>query len=92
MHALIAQIVPKPQHLAEARTALENILPATRAEPGCRVFNLLEGDGALWLYEEWDDKAALEAHYIQPYTREVFAAYQDWLAEPVDITELEKLG
>ena len=92
--SLIARIVPKAEHFAAARQAIQAIVPETRREPGCREFTLHEardGSGALFLYETWADDAALEAHYAQPYTREVFHRYEDWLAAPVEITKLKRL-
>lgn len=92
---LFARITPKPEHLAAARQAVLGILSATRAEPGCRAFTLYDdqGDGGrLYLYEVWDDEAALTAHYAQPYTQAVFDSYREWLSEPVEITKLREIG
>ncbi|MBM7069616.1 putative quinol monooxygenase [Actibacterium sp. 188UL27-1] len=91
---LFATITPKPVHMAEARQAIERIIPATRAEPGCLDFVLHESAdaGCLHLYEEWVDQAALDQHYQMPYTAEVFAQYQEWLAAPVDIKKFTKIA
>lgn len=92
--SLFARIVPKAEHFADAKQAIQEIVPETQREPGCREFILREardGSGALFLYETWTDDAALEAHYVQPYTRAVFRRYEDWLAEPVEITKLKRL-
>ena len=92
---LFARIVPKPEHLSDARQAVLDIVPATLAEPGCQMFVLhddREGVGALYLYESWSDEAALAAHYDQPYTRAVFAQYESWLAAPVEVTKLRRLA
>ncbi|NEU13645.1 antibiotic biosynthesis monooxygenase [Methylobacterium sp. BTF04] len=92
---LFARITPKSEHLAAARHAVLDILSVTRAEPGCRVFTLHDdpgGGGCLYLYEVWDDEAALEAHHAQPYTQAVFDHYRLWLSEPVAITRLRQIG
>ncbi|MEO1082040.1 MAG: putative quinol monooxygenase [Pseudomonadota bacterium] len=90
---IIATINPRPEHLSDARKAISGIVERTCAEAGCRAFRLLEGsDGRLRLYEEWEDEAALKAHYEKDYTRAVFAAYEDWLAESVDIVHLRRLA
>lgn len=91
---ILARITPKPEHFDAARRAVLGIIPATRAEPGCRVFTLhagREGDERLYLYEVWEDEAALAAHHAAPYTRAVFESYRAWLAEPVEITKLREL-
>lgn len=92
---LFARITPKPEHVDAARRAVLDIVAQTRAEPGCRSFQLHEDRNDpkhLYLYEIWDDEAALAAHYAQGYTRQVFAHYEDWLAAPVEITKLRGLN
>ncbi len=91
---LFAKISPKPEFMAAARRAIEDIVSLTLQEPGCRKFVLHEGvgDGCLYLYEEWVDEAALERHYLQPYIAAVFEAYKEWLSEPVEITKLSRLS
>ena len=87
---VIARIKPHQAHLDAAREAICGIIDRTRAEPGCITFRLSENvdDGSLHLYEEWRDKAALAAHHDQTYTKSVFKAYEDWLAEEPQITHL----
>ena len=89
---VFARIKPRPEHLADARNAITAILDATRAEEGCLSFDLFDGhgDGCLYLFEEWVDQAALDTHYAQDYTAKVFAAYEEWLAEPVAVTKMSK--
>ena len=93
--ALFARITPKPEHRAKALDAIRGILDPTRAEPGCLRFELLTGDGddsSIYLVERWTDDAALEAHYAQPYIAEVFAAYVDWLAAPVEAVRMRDVA
>jgi quinol monooxygenase YgiN len=91
---VFAKITAKPEHLEDAKQAILGILEPTLSEAGCKQFVLHEGhgDGCLYLYEEWSDEAALAAHYAQTYTAEVFRSYQDWLAQPVEVTKLTKLN
>lgn len=90
----MARITPKPEHFDSARNAIHQIIEATRRETGCLQFILHESEGgdSLHLYEEWQDAAALDAHYEQPYTKEVFANYASWLAEPVEIHRMKRLA
>lgn len=88
---IFARITAKTEFYSAAKLAVINIIPQTRAEPGCRALNLYDDHRdahCLCLPEIWDDKAALVIHHAQPYTREVSANYEDWLANPVEITEL----
>ncbi|WP_299551640.1 putative quinol monooxygenase [uncultured Tateyamaria sp.] len=91
--SVFAIIRPKPEHRADALAAIEGILTATRAEAGCHRFELnvdAEDGSALYLVEHWADDAALEAHYEMDYIKTVFAAYQEWLAEPIDIVRMRR--
>lgn len=87
---VIARIKPHQEHLDAARGAIREIMDRTRAEPGCITFRLSENtnDGSLHLYEEWRDEAALDLHHEQSYTKAVFKAYQEWLAEEPQIVHL----
>ncbi|MEO1657112.1 MAG: putative quinol monooxygenase [Pseudomonadota bacterium] len=89
-----ACIEPKPEHFDDARDAIASIVSPTRKEAGCYRFDLLcgEGDGCLYLYEEWTDESALAEHYAQAYTRTVFEKYKEWLAKPVEIKRLRALS
>ncbi|WP_264213011.1 putative quinol monooxygenase [Leisingera thetidis] len=91
---LIAKITPKPEHMEDVRQNILAILGQTRAEPGCLKFNLLQGrDGdCFYLDEEWAGDEALAAHYAAPYIAPVFAKYEDWLAEPVEIHKMTPLA
>ncbi|PTX53780.1 antibiotic biosynthesis monooxygenase [Litoreibacter ponti] len=63
---LFATIRPKPQHLDEARAALDDLIPDTPEEPRCLMFASFESiseDGVLLLFENFRDQAELRAHY-----------------------------
>lgn len=87
---VVAHITPHLQHFGAARDAIRGIIGQTRAEPGCIEFRLSEDatECTLHLYEEWRDEAALTSHHDQPYTKAVFEAYKDWLAEEPKILHL----
>ncbi len=90
---VIAKIVLKSKYCAFGKEAIIGILASTRAESGCIQFELHEdiNNNTLFLYEEWVDHAALDAHYEQDYTKLVFANYSEWLAEPIEVSKLTKL-
>lgn len=92
---LFATIRIKPEHLDKARAALDELMIPTLGEPGCHMFAAFaskDADNTLHLVECFDDEAALEAHYAEDYTKEVFAAYADWLAAPIEITRMSPLS
>lgn len=89
---LFAEISPKPEHFNEAREAVLSIVEPTRAEPGCERFDLFENEAEhrLYLFEEWRDQAALDAHYEKPYTAEVFKHYENWLLREPAVSKMQK--
>lgn len=91
---IFAEITPKPQHLDEAREAIVGIVGPTQNEPGCHSFEVFDGveSGSLFLFEEWSDQGALDAHYAQSYTVAVFASYEEWLEKPPSIRKLSRVG
>ena len=91
---IFATIRPKPEFFDAAKAAILEIIPATRAETGCEWFELYEGaegSDTLHLWEKFVSDAALEAHYAKEYTKQVFDAYQEWLAQPVEVQRLSHL-
>ena len=91
---VFAEVTPKSEHLVDARAAILGIVDQTRNEKGCRSFSVFEGlkPGKIYLFEEWDDQAALDEHYEKPYTAAVFASYDQWLQSPPAVIKLSQLG
>jgi len=90
----MARIALKPVHFDEAQAAILAIVPRTLAEAGCVQF-VVHADASascIYLYEEWADDAALRFHHAQPYTAAVFRAYAEWLAEPVRLETMTRIG
>jgi len=53
-----------------AVACLRELIPASRAEPGCRMYVVHRGkdDAAqFFIYEQYDDEAALDAHRSSPH-------------------------
>lgn len=79
------------QRLDETRQKLIELQTVTRKEPACHEFRILEdkerkGDFLLW--ERWEGKAGLEAHYAAEHTGNYLAQK---LTDIVEITELNAL-
>ncbi|MGB8267913.1 MAG: putative quinol monooxygenase [Candidatus Velthaea sp.] len=56
----------------EAARLLGALRDASRAEPGCRGYDVARSDddpGVFVLYETWNDQAALDAHYQTEHFR-----------------------
>jgi quinol monooxygenase YgiN len=62
--------VIKPGHEDEAVTLFRTLTKHTRAEPGCRMYlahRSTADPGRFFLYEQYDDQAALDAHRAAPH-------------------------
>lgn len=64
-----------PAKREDAIAAAREMMTATQAEPGCISYTFsadLSDDGTFRLFEEWQDQAALDAHFQAPH----MAAFQ----------------
>lgn len=62
--------VIKSGHEDEAVALFVRLTAATRAEPGCRMYQPHRSPSdprKFFLYEQYDDQAALDAHRAAPY-------------------------
>jgi quinol monooxygenase YgiN len=96
---LIVRFQVKP---ALIETFKRRFIPHTelsRQEPGCVIFNLYQSNKnpqIYWLYEIWQDQAALDFHFAQTYTKEIFEFLKESLEVPVEagldfVTEIAPL-
>jgi quinol monooxygenase YgiN len=70
MICLAVTYVIKPGHEDEAIGHLEALTPLTRREPGCRMYlthRSTTNPRQFFLYEQYDDQTALEAHRAADY-------------------------
>ena len=92
---VFATIRVKPEYFEEARIAVLEIIPQTLKEEGCVMFDLhdsTEEPNTLFLYEVWKDRVAFDFHHEQDYTKNVFRKYEDWLAEPATLLQIQKIS
>ncbi|WP_420587032.1 putative quinol monooxygenase [Ruegeria sp.] len=69
-----------PEGVEKAAKAAQQMVAETVREPGCLVYEfsqILDHPNRFRVYEEWQDQAALEAHFGAPH----MAAFQAALAE-----------
>lgn len=91
---IVARIKAKPGLEQQMQQDLLSLLAPTRAESGCITFDLLKDTNdpmVFILYENWKDQAALDAHFQQPYVKRVLKAYEETLAEPIEVLSLTKI-
>lgn len=59
-----------PERLTQARPAMEQVISASRAEPGCIAYAYAEDVSELGLFrvsEAWESREALAAHFETPH-------------------------
>jgi len=61
---VIARLVARRGKEDELRELLRGMLAPTRAESGCKLYELYESDsrGRFYFYERWESQAALDRH------------------------------
>lgn len=67
---VVATLVAKPGHEATLRTALEQVVPPSRAEAGCARYELHsdhEHAGRFVVLEQWSGAEALRLHEATPH-------------------------
>lgn len=75
-----ARISIKADSLAAFQVAVQTMIAATRAESGCLSYELLadtERSGEFLFVEQWEDQAAIDAHFAAPH----FQSFGETLAK-----------
>ena len=84
MHVLVVEFRIHVAHVAAFASAIdENARASVAHEPGCRQFDLCRDptDATLFfLYELYDDEAAVQAHLQSPHFRRFDEPTQAWVA------------
>jgi quinol monooxygenase YgiN len=72
---LIAEIFPHPEKLPEARAAFQELIAATKKEPGCMLYDLVAGENLdTWLMiEKWESRQAWDSHMLEPHVAHITA-------------------
>ena len=86
---VFARLTAKPEQAEALGESLRNLVAPTLQEPGSMGYTLHRdnADPAVWiLYEAWASRAALDAHFEQPYMRALFVRAPELLAKEVEMT------
>lgn len=91
MYTIIGTVTARPETRDELATLLMAQVAPTRAEAGCINYDLHvdAADPCVFIfYENWTDRAALDAHLAMPHLQPLFSQLDRLLARPVDIRPL----
>lgn len=85
MIIVLAHVTTRPEHFDEMLKLSQQHVERSRAEPGCiahAVHRDTENPLRLVFVEQWDDIAALQAHFRVPGSREFAKTLAAMVSEP----------
>jgi quinol monooxygenase YgiN len=92
---IFARFHASPGRAAAVATALQDVIPPTRAEPGCvsvHAFRSVRDPQLFYIHSRWTDEAAFEHHTGLPHTVRFLERVEPLVDHPLDITRTERLG
>lgn len=95
MYTIIGTVTARPEMREELASVLQALVAPTRAEAGCinYDFHVDAADPCVFVfYENWTDRAALDAHLAMPHLQPLLSQLDRLLAVPVDIRPLTMLS
>ncbi len=90
---VIARSVARRGRETQLRELLRGMLAPTRAESGCKLYELYESDsqGRFYFYETWESQAALDQHAASPHFKHLEQAVGELVEEPLEVNILGRI-
>ena len=90
---VIARFVARQGKEDELQALLQGMLLPTRAEAGCKSYELYESDsrGRFYLWEVWENQAALDRHAATPHFRHLQQGAEKLVKEPFEVNILKRI-
>jgi quinol monooxygenase YgiN len=90
---VIARSVARRGRENQLRELLQGMLAPTRAEWGCKLYELYESDskGRFYFYEIWESQAALDQHAGSPHFKHLEQTIGQLVQEPFEVNILERI-
>ncbi|MBZ0137788.1 MAG: antibiotic biosynthesis monooxygenase [Planctomycetes bacterium] len=95
MLTVVAKVRAKTGREAEVESELSKLVAATRKENGCLNYDLHRSQtepNVFLFYENWTDRAALDAHAASPHMRAWGAKQPDMLAHGVEVNLFDMIS
>jgi quinol monooxygenase YgiN len=91
---VIARALARAGKEDQLRNTLVGMLTPTRAEQGCRLYELYESSnrGLYYFYEKWESQDALERHIESPHYKQLAQDIRDLLESAFEVNVLDPLG
>ncbi len=96
VQTVFVRFEPNPGREAQVEEILHGMVPSTRGEPGCLVYDLFEGADAsgarrFYLIEKYRDADAIQAHRETAHYKAYRASIMDHLEQPPIVSMLKAL-
>src|ERR1700730_2928969 len=90
---VIARSLARKGRENQLRELLHGMLAPTRAESGCKLYELYESDlkGRFYFYEIWESQAALNQHAASPHFKHLEQTVGGLVEEPFEVNILERI-
>lgn len=90
---VIARSVARRGREDQLRELLQGMLAPTRAESGCKLYELYESDskGRFYFYEIWESQAALNQHAASAHFKHLEQSVGELVQEPFEVNILERI-
>ncbi len=90
---VIARFVARVASENQLKELLQGMLAPTRAESGCKLYELYESDskGRFYFYELWESPLALDQHAASPHFKYLERAVGELVQEPFELNILERI-
>jgi quinol monooxygenase YgiN len=90
---VIARSVARRGSENQLRGLLQGMLVPTRAESGCKLYELYESDskGRFYFYEIWESQAALDKHAASPHFKHLEQTVGELVQAPFEVNILERI-
>jgi quinol monooxygenase YgiN len=90
---VIARSVARRGRENQLRELLRGMLVPTRAESGCKLYELYESDskGRFYFYEIWESQAALDQHAASLHFKQLEQTIGELVREPFEVNILERI-
>jgi len=90
---VIARSVAREGRGSQLRELLRGMLAPTRAESGCRLYELYESDrkGRFYFYEIWESQTALDQHAESPHFKHLEKTVGELVREPFEVNILTSI-
>jgi quinol monooxygenase YgiN len=92
---IFARFHARPGNEAAVAATLLEILPPTRAEPGClgtNAFRCIHDPQLFYIHSRWTNKAAFERHLELAHTIRFVERVEPLLDHPLNATRTEQFG